>query len=107
MTRQTILGYLFLVLGLFVALVMLAPLVAAAIHSQPTTITMTAVVMLSIGIGVSVYGAFLLPSSGAKTALHELSIELKESSLPVVGGHGTTTATATLKEVETPKAGPS
>jgi tellurite resistance protein TehA-like permease len=101
MTRQTILGILFLVFGLVVAAVMLAPLAISAFHGQAAPITMTAVVVLCVGVGLAIYGAFLLPSSGAKSAFHDLSVELSESSLPVVGGHKVT-ATATLSEIEIP-----
>jgi hypothetical protein len=101
MTRKIILGILFLVFGLVVAAVMLAPLAIAAFHGQSVTIGMTAVIVLCIGVGLSVFGAFLLPSSGAKQAFHDLSVELSESSLPLVGGHKVT-ATATLSEVEIP-----
>jgi hypothetical protein len=101
MTRQTILGILFLIVGLIITAVMLAPLGVSAFHGQAVAVTMTSIIMLAIGVGVAIYGAFLLPSSGAKHALHDLSVELSESTLPVVGGHKVT-ATATVSEIEIP-----
>jgi hypothetical protein len=77
MTRQTILGVLFLVVGLVVTGLALIP----AVHGVAPSL-----VFLLTGIGVALFGAYLIPSSGAPVALTQLFVSLGTTNLPIVGG---------------------
>jgi hypothetical protein len=107
MTRQTVLGSLFVALGVVIMFVMLAPMAVAAIHGTAVTITVLALALLAIGIGVALFGAWLIPASGAPVAFQQLTIALSNSSLPFVGkdrrGNGPSiTATVTSAVAEPP-----
>lgn len=65
MSRQTFLGWLFLALGLALIGLAGAPIVAALrAHTPPPPVTMVFVGFLGLGIGVALFGAWLLPNSG-------------------------------------------
>lgn len=99
MTRQTLLGALFLLVGLAIVAVVLAPVVVAVIGKSPApTIS---VFLLTIGIGLAVFGAWLIPSSGVGQTVTQVTVALGGTSLPFFGGRrasdtGTVTATATV-----------
>lgn len=70
MKTQTVVGLIFLALGLVLVGVVLAPAVAALrAHAPAATI---ALVPLCVGIGVAVFGALVIPSSGAGQAVKDL-----------------------------------
>jgi hypothetical protein len=69
MSRQTFLGWLFLGLGLLLVALAGAPIVVALrTHAPPPPLTMLFLVFLAFGIGLAVFGAWLLPSSGVPAA---------------------------------------
>lgn len=67
MSRQTFLGYLFLLLGVLAFLGALAP-VAIGLLSHPRVHGDASISVLTIGFVVALFGAWLLPSSGAPAA---------------------------------------
>lgn len=75
-TRQTFLGWLFLLVGL--ALTALA--VLPATHRQPVSFAFVA-----LGVGVALFGAYLLPSSGAPVAVQQI-ITVLGPYVPLIGG---------------------
>ena len=76
MRRQTILGVLFLIVGL--ALIVLAAL--PAIQRQPVSFA-----FLALAVAVAVFGAWLLPSSGAPAAVQQI-ITVVGPYVPRLGG---------------------
>lgn len=105
MTRQTLLGALFLLVGLAIIAVVLAPVVVAVLAKAPAPAI--SVFLLTIGIGLAVFGAWLIPSSGVGATVTQVTVALGGTTLPFFGGRrasdaGTVTATATIT---TPSAG--
>lgn len=73
MSRQTFLGWLFLVVGLLLIALAGAPIVVALrTHAPPPPVTTLFLGFLCIGIVVAVFGAYLLPSSGAPVAVSQI-----------------------------------
>jgi len=108
MTRQLLLGIVFLVLGILIMLVMLFPMAMLAAHGTPITITVLALTLLAIGIGVALFGAWLIPSSGAPVAFQQLTVAISKSGLPFTGrdrrSASDTSVTATVTSTaEAPK----
>ena len=62
MRRQTILGFFFLLVGFALLVVVCAPVVVAIRAHAP--IPNLSVTLVCIGLGASLFGAWLLPSSG-------------------------------------------
>lgn len=72
MTRPTLFGLLFLVIGFAIVTVVLAPvLVAIKAHA---VIVEPSVTLLVIGLAVLVFGALLIPFSGASGAASSLLV---------------------------------
>lgn len=67
MTRQTFLGWLFLGLGVLAFLAALSPVVVGWL-SHPRVHGDVAITVLLAGFVVALFGAWLLPSSGAPVA---------------------------------------
>lgn len=64
-SRQTIMGWLFLALGLALIALAGAPIIVALrTHTAAPPVTTGFLVFLGIGVSVAVFGAWLLPSSG-------------------------------------------
>lgn len=84
MTRQTLLGLLFLLVGLAIVATVLAPVVAAVVAKTPAPAISLS--LLVIGIGLALFGALLVPSSGVGPAMTQLTVVLSNTSLPFVGG---------------------
>jgi hypothetical protein len=73
MNRQTFLGWFFLLLGIALIALAAAPIVAALrAHAPPPPVTMLFLGFLLIGIVVAIFGAWLLPSSGAPVAVTQM-----------------------------------
>lgn len=104
MKRQTLFGFVFLLIGLFLLMISVAPvLVALKMHEKPPELTTLVVVLICIGLGTALFGAFLMPSSGAPTTFNNLMISLGRTNLPFVGGRKTTEIAAAEAQ---PPAGP-
>ncbi len=73
MTRQTILGFLFIVVGLGLLGIECAPIVVAIkAHGKVPDLSLSLVIA---GLGTTVFGAWLLPSSGVgATTINILSV---------------------------------
>lgn len=97
MKRQTLLGLLFLCVGLAIVAVVLAPVVAAVFAKQPAP--PISVFLLCVGIGVALFGAWEIPSSGIGTTAGQVVVTLGKTKVPFFGGAPTTTTTV---EVTTP-----
>lgn len=73
MTRQTILGVLFICIGLAILALVGAPIVIAI--RAHTTLPGLSLSMLLTGLGTALFGAWLLPSSGVgATTVNILSV---------------------------------
>lgn len=73
--RQTLLGYVFLLLGLLIVLLAGAPiLIALRAHTAPPPVTVLFLVFLLIGILVAIFGAWLVPNSGTSTAFTQFVV---------------------------------
>jgi hypothetical protein len=79
MQRQTVLGALFIVIGIAVVGAAIVP--AFAHPPQPLSLW-----ILLAGLGVLVFGAWLIPSSGAGQTFNQIVVSLGNTSLPFVGG---------------------
>lgn len=102
MTRQTLLGLLFLLIGLAIIAVVLAPVVLAIkAHTAPADLS---VMQLVIGLAVTVFGAIVIPSSGAAPAIQNILVLASTTNLPFIGGAARRTTT-TVQTTQTPKDG--
>jgi hypothetical protein len=79
MKRQTMLGALFLIIGVAVVLASIIP----AFAHPPLPLVLWP---LLAGLGVTVFGAWLIPSSGAGQTFNQIVVSLGNTSLPFVGG---------------------
>lgn len=70
--KQTLLGLVFLIAGLVVLLL--------ALTATPISVT-----LVLIGVGVAVFGAILIPSSGAAPALQSIFVVISPY-IPRIGG---------------------
>jgi hypothetical protein len=77
MKRQTLLGLLFLLIGVVVIGAAVFPVLA----HQPIAIW-----PLVAGIALSVFGAWLIPSSGAGPVVNQIIVTLGNTNLPFLGG---------------------
>jgi hypothetical protein len=83
-TRRT-LGILFLLLGI----VIMAPAILPALFAlaeHPPRVVPISVIPLMIGIPIALFGALMIPFSGADIAATKLQVILRRTSLPYVGG---------------------
>lgn len=77
MKRQAVLGVVFLALGVLVIIAAIWPVLS----HQPIALW-----PLVAGIAVAVFGAWLIPSSGAGTVVNQMIVSLGNTNLPLVGG---------------------
>lgn len=93
-TRRT-LGILFLLLGLLIMAPAILPALFALAEHPPRVVPIS-VVPLMIGIPIALFGALMIPFSGADIAATKLQVILRRTSLPYVGrgANGDTTADA-------------
>ena len=83
MKTQTAIGWLFVVIGLVILLVALGPaLYALRTHGPHVDPSLT---LLAVGMAVTVFGAWLLPSSHVGTTVREVRVELADTDLPFIG----------------------
>jgi hypothetical protein len=84
MATQRTLGILFLLLGL----VIMAPAILPALFAlaeHPPRVVPISVVPLMIGLPIALFGALMMPFSGADVAATKLQVILRRTSLPYVG----------------------
>jgi hypothetical protein len=96
MKRQTVLGVVFLIVGVLVLLAALASVLQKQLPSLP---------FVGIGLGTAIFGAWLVPSSGVGDTVNQISITGGNTILPVVGGRGGRRAgevVAPVAEIEIP-----
>lgn len=108
MKTQTALGWLFVLVGLTILAVALGPAIyALATHGAHVDPPLT---LLAVGIAVTVFGAWLLPSSHVGTTVREVRVELADTELPFIGRRrqGTTVSVTdtTSGTTSTPSADP-
>jgi hypothetical protein len=82
-TRRT-LGILFLLLGLLIMAPAILPALFALAEHPPRVVPIS-VVPLMIGIPIALFGALMIPFSGADIAATKLQVILRRTSLPYVG----------------------
>lgn len=71
MSRQTFLGWLFLVLGVLLILLAVSPIVVGLL-ATPRGHGDVSLPFLGFGVGLAIFGAWLLPSSGAPAAVTQI-----------------------------------
>lgn len=83
MKTQTVLGWLFVVIGLVILAISLGPAVyALQVHGPHVDPSYR---LLGIGLGVTFFGAWLLPSSHVGTTVREVRVELADTNIPFIG----------------------
>ena len=83
MKTQTVLGWLFVLLGLVILAIALGPAVyALRMHGPHVDPSYR---LLGIGLSVTFFGAWLLPSSHVGTTVREVRVELADTDLPFIG----------------------
>lgn len=88
------LGLLFLLLGTLIIVAALAPVL-----QHPPALPNTWI--LIAGVVVAIFGALMVPNSGADHAIDKIAVTVQNTNLPFVGGRANATATTTVT-VETP-----
>lgn len=84
-TRQTAIGIVFLGLGLFLIGTAVAPVVIGMLE-HPVTHADVTLSVLFVGLAVSLFGALLIPFSGAAPAL-QVFVTLAAPYIPKLGGN--------------------
>jgi hypothetical protein len=85
--KRTLLGSLFLLVGLGILAAALVPVGAALWFHQPVTPISTPFLgFLLAGVAVAVFGAWMIPNSGADVTFNQIIFALGSTSLPWVGG---------------------
>ena len=84
MKTQTAVGLVFLLLGLFLISIACGPATLALLEHPPRAVTIP-LLPLSIGIVLAVFGALIIPASGADVAATKLTVILGKTNLPFVG----------------------
>jgi hypothetical protein len=102
MTRQTLLGLLFLVGGIVLFLVDLLPTYVA--FKTHTAIPLPSFVLLGVAFGSGVFGGWLIPSSGVGPTVTDVTVRLKNTSVPFFGDRRAATQTEATVTVTTPPA---
>jgi hypothetical protein len=105
MKTQRLLGILFLVLGLVIMAPSIVPALLALTEHPPRVVPMS-VIPLSIGIVLALFGALMIPFSGADVAAKKLTVILATTSLPFVGKGNAPQVTATVTTETTEPAPP-
>ena len=100
MSRPTIIGILFLLIGLAIVAVVLAPVFVAIKAHAP--FAAPSVTLLIIGLAVLVFGALLIPFSGAGGAASSLLV-IAGPYIPTFGRRvGSGEVSAPMKPIEIP-----
>jgi hypothetical protein len=83
MRTQTALGWLFVLLGILLVAVDLAPTIDAIRQHAPPVLP--SFMLLGIALGVLVFGGWLLPSAHVGSVVREYLAALRPTSVPFLG----------------------
>lgn len=82
--RQFLIGFLFLVIGVLLILLAVSPVIIGLL-SKPRVHGDVSLAFLAIGVSVAVFGAWLVPSSGAGPVVQQI-ITVAGPYIPRIGG---------------------